>query len=167
MRRIALLDLAEAPRVIVVLFPDFGRIDADGRAERGRRKRQVVKLYLLRHLERARVRVEEGLHRRVIDLDVLDKGIGLDVGLCGHALLIEQAQVALDIAPGNDVGAVDRFLQRSQRESLAHTLGERDRRLRRVLPGKQLLVACLRELAVFLEGRNVGDELAQLLVGNG
>ena len=165
-RRLPLLGLAIKPRIVVVLLPDLGGIERDLRAERIRRQRHVLELHFFGHLERGRICVVESFYRRVVDLDLLEEGIGVERGHRGFALLFQQAEIALGVGPGDDVPADDRFLHGSQHELPPDFPRELNRRLRRVLHREQLFVARLGKFAVLLKRGNLGNELPELVVGH-
>ena len=159
-----LLGLRVDAGVGVVLGLDLGGVDGGLRHQRVERQVDELDLRLLGRLERAGIGVVERLDRRVVDLDVLGERLGVDAGDRDLALLLDQRQVALAAAAGDDAAQRDRLLQRRQRQLAAHARLEHLRR--HVLAGEQLLVLVGREAAVVLEHRQVGDELLQLRVGD-
>ena len=79
-------------------------------------------------------------------------------------MLIEQRQIAFDVAARDDIGVGERLLQRRQSHLLAKTLLEHQRG--HALGSEQLLVAGSRELAFVLEGRQCAYELRELSIGD-
>ena len=108
--------------------------------------------------------VVEGLDRGVVDFHVLAKRVGADDRIRDLALLVEQSEITLDVALGDDAGSGDRFLQRRLNQRPAHVVDELRRGLRRILHCQQLLVALRREFAVDLERGDLADVLPHLVV---
>ena len=121
-------------------------------------------LHLVGHLEHALIGIVESLDRGIVDLDVLE--IGVDRNRRGRdlPLLVEQGQIALDVAHRRDIAVGDRLLQRRERQFLPHPLLERQRS--HVLRDEELFVFRARKLSVLLKRRQLADELRQLRVGN-
>src|ERR1700694_184957 len=164
MARLAFFRLGVLLDVVVVLLLHFRQVDRDLPHERLRRQHKVFDLHPVRHLEHALIGIVEGLDRGIVDLDVLEIGVGWHRRDRDLPLLIEQGQIALDIARRRDIAVGDGLLQRRDRQFLPHALLERQRR--HVLRDEELFVFRTRKLSVFLKRRQLTDELRQLRVGN-
>ena len=108
-------------------------------------------------MEHAQIGIVESLDRDIVDLDVLEIGVGRHRRDRYLPLLIEQGQIALDIAHCRDVAVGNGLLQRRDRQFLPHTLLERQRC--HVLRDEELLVSRTRKFSVFLKRRQLADEL--------
>ena len=140
---LALLRLGVLFQIVVVLFLDFCRIDADLAAKRVRREYDILDLHLLGYLESGLVGFVVRRHGGIVDLDVLRIRAGRNRRRGDFALLVEQTQIAQDVALGNDISGGDRFLERRQRQRLAHVVHELRRRFGWILRGEELLVSLL------------------------